>query len=406
MSLVEPLNAPWEAILNRVLRQVGSLSLEPADVPRLARKVSELSEAYNLGRAEGARTKLPLEARIAFSFPRDVPKGAAAVRELVGSGVLRLPSSRPLRVLDLGAGLGAMTWGLARALGASGGAGRIEARLVDEDPEVLRAAEAIARAAGPKTTLSTTGDVELAIATEVGTLESQAAAASRGKSPADVVILGQVLSEIDPRGAPEARLVAQADLVTRAAGALAEDGALVIVEPALKDRTRHLHLLRDRLLAGGGWNVFAPCLHSAACPALAVPGEWCHEDLAIDLPPWLVPLARAAGLRWQGLTFSYLVLRRDGRTLDLGPGPLRFRAVSELLRSKGKLELWTCSDTGVRARVRRLDRDSGLEKGTAFDSLRRGDLVRIRTECGEEPAIDERGRITPHVAIDVGPFAR
>ena len=48
---------------------------------------------------------------------------------------------------------------------------------------------------------------------------------------------------------------------------------------------------------------------------LATEGDWCHEDLPIDLPPWVAPLARAAGLRWQRLTFSYLALRRDGRRL-------------------------------------------------------------------------------------------
>ena len=39
-----------------------------------------------------------------------------AVRELVRAGLL--PTDRPLRVLDVGAGLGAMTFGLLRALPA------------------------------------------------------------------------------------------------------------------------------------------------------------------------------------------------------------------------------------------------------------------------------------------------
>ena len=28
---------------------------------------------------------------------------------------------------------------------------------------------------------------------------------------------------------------------------------------------------------------------------LAREGDWCHEDLPVDLPPWLVPVARADG---------------------------------------------------------------------------------------------------------------
>ena len=73
------------------------------------------------------------------------------------------------------------------------------------------------------------------------------------------------------------------------------DVRLVVVEPALRDRTRHLHRVRERLMASEAVTLFAPCLHRAACPALATKGDWCHEDLPLDLPEWLVPLARAAG---------------------------------------------------------------------------------------------------------------
>ena len=239
----------------------------------------------------------------------------------------------------------------------------------------------------------------------------------------DVVILGQVLSEIDPRSDPATRLESQAALVRHALDTMvAADGALVIVEPALRERTRHLHALRDRLLEGGAVSVFAPCLHSASCPMLAIETEWCHEDLPVDLPPWTVPLARAAGLRWQGLTFSYLVLRKSGvePRADAGGERVRFRAVSDLLRSKGKVELFICREDGARQRIRRLDRDAAAEQGVPFEELRRGDIVTLSSppdvSAGGQPAggdasaargpaapIDERGRVQAkaHVAIDV-----
>jgi hypothetical protein len=123
-----------------------------------------------------------------------------------------------------------------------------------------------------------------------------------------------------------------------------------------------------------------------------VEGEWCHEDLAVDLPPWLEPVARAAGLRWQGLTFSYLVLRRPGeRTLaDVlpgGDGDLRARVISGALVSKGKREHFVCAACasggggeergGERTRVSRLDRDEA-PANAAWSSLARGDVVSIR----------------------------
>jgi hypothetical protein len=177
----------------------------------------------------------------------------------------------------------------------------------------------------------------------------------------------------------------------------------VIVEPALRDRTRHLHSLRDALLAPGGGDVhvFAPCLHEAPCPALAAEGDWCHEDLDVDLPAWLAPVAAQAGLRWQGLTFSYLVLRKDGHSLrrhalELVGTEALLRLVSGPIVTKGKREAFVCGDvTPRRQRIRRLDRDeSGAN--AAFETAARGDVI----AC-DPPFRDGRSRIArdDHVRV-------
>lgn len=403
-SLVRPLEPGWQRVLDTVLRPIRRPELTTNDVARLAPAVKALSAAYNGAQAEGGKTKLPLEARVAFSFPRDVPKGAAAVRELIASGVLAIPTDRPLRVLDLGAGLGAMTWGLVRALEASGAKGRVDALLVDEDQEALRGAEAIARAA---TSLERSA-IELAITTKRLDLASGKDRSAQASSTNDVVILGQVLSEISPRQDPAERLEAQSAIIADVLRTMvAPDGALVIVEPALRDRTRHLHALRDRILEQRIATVFAPCLHAGACPMLPLETEWCHEDLPVDLPDWVVPLARAAGLRWQGLTFSYLVLRKDGK-ISVRPSSeaasVRFRTVSDLLRSKGKAELLICAEDGQRRRIRRLDRDAALDGGLPFTDLRRGDIVTLSSSEPQRSPIDPSGRVEgkTHAAIDVG----
>jgi ribosomal protein RSM22 (predicted rRNA methylase) len=404
---VSSLEDGWQDVLDRVLAKRSLPRMH--ETAKLGAKVAELSRAYNTGRAGDARdrVRLPIEARIAFSFPRDVPKAAAAVRELVTAGALRAPGGRPLRIVDLGAGLGAMTWGIVRALAASGEALSVEALLVDEDAEALSVAEAIAREARARFPQ---------IALEVRTRTARLAPDLRLPT-ADVVVLGQVLSEVDTQLEEEARVERHAGLVAALLrDVVAPDGSLVVVEPALRDRTRHLHAVRDRLAASGEITIFAPCLHARACPVRALEGEWCHEDLAIDLPQWLVPVARAAGLRWQGLTFSYLVLRRDGASLastalataalpgsEPAPGAepsavadgrrVRLRIISSLLRSKGKTELWGCTDQGTRVRLRRLDRDQA-ESNAAWDELDRGDVVSLSD-------VDERGRVCREVAIDV-----
>jgi hypothetical protein len=163
-------------------------------------------------------------------------------------------------------------------------------------------------------------------------------------------------------------------------------GSLVVIEPALRDRSRHLHRVRDALVASGA-TVFAPCLHHAPCPALERETDWCHEDVPVDLPAWLVPVARAAGLRREGLTFSYVVLRNDGvrlgGALPLAPSATRLRVVSGAIPSKGKVEAFLCGELESagsrvvgRARTMRLDRDASLANA-AWDHLGRGDVFSI-----------------------------
>ncbi|MDB4941479.1 MAG: Methyltransferase [Labilithrix sp.] len=411
-SIVRPLEDGWRDVIDAVLARRGA--------PRtgahaaLAPKLRELSQAYNQGLAgDQARVKVPLDARIAFSFARDVPKGAGAVRELVATGALAVPpEGRALRIVDLGAGLGAMTWGIARALAAR--ADRpfaVEALLVDEDAAALAAA--VALGAEAETRLG--GAVTMTLRTRTERL-----AKGMTLPEADVVVLGQVFSEMDVGLDPEARAARHADLLADLLSrVVAPDGALVIVEPALRARTRHLHAVRDRL-AARGVTVFAPCLHAAGCPMLATEGDWCHEDLAVDLPSWLVPLARAAGLRWQGLTFAHLVLRRDGRTLlgsapAAGPrrGQRHLRVVSELMVSKGKAEIFGCTTAGERVRLRRLDRDAkltgpGAPATQAWSALGRGDLVTLSVAAADpaEAAIDDRGRVSGAAEIDVWPAGK
>lgn len=380
--LVRPLEADLRERLDVLGARNGLVtSAEPA---RLGAAVRALSDVYNRrGATDGqvaSAGREHLGARLAFSFPRDVPKGAAAVRELVGTGLVRL-EGRPLRVLDLGAGLGAMTFGLARALAAAGEKGSIEVECVDADPRALELASALART-------TATEPVRIDARTTCAVAERPPP-----KGPFDVVLVGQVLSELDEGAPADERQQRHGALLAALVDTLAPTGSLVVVEPALRERARHLQTLRDAWVAARG-PVFAPCLHAAPCPALAGPGDWCHEELATDLPSWLVPVARAAGLRWQGLSFSYLVLRPDGRTLrDLLPGA-RLRVVSDLLRTKGKSEVFVCGDLPGgpgRERIRRLDRHA-TAANRAWERLGRGAVL---PELAGLPRVAETTEIAP-----------
>jgi ribosomal protein RSM22 (predicted rRNA methylase) len=387
-DFVRPLEDDWRDTLDDVARSRGWPTSR--EVAKLASRVAALSSSYNDASKARATARDAGPARLAFSFVRDVPKTAGAVRELVAVGALRLGTR--LSVLDLGAGMGASTWGLVRALEAAGEAGTIDVTWVDADGLALEVAMAIARARAGR------GRVELR-----ATAMQRSAGPLPGARRFDVVLAGQVLSELDVGLADGARTEKHAALLASWLDWLEPGGSLVLVEPALRDRTRHLHRLHDAMLAAGA-TVFAPCLHASTCPALARDGDWCHEDLAVDLPAWLVPVARAAGLRHEGLTFSYLVLRRDGRRLSDAVSARQdgssLRMVSGPMPSKGKLEAFLCgalpSPTGPvvsRARVTRLDRDAS-PANTAWAEATRGDVVLLEPAPPlDRPRIERATRV-------------
>jgi 2-polyprenyl-3-methyl-5-hydroxy-6-metoxy-1,4-benzoquinol methylase len=399
IDLVRPLDESWREVLDAVGRAHGWPTSR--DVAKLAARVAELSAAYNDSSRASARMKDAGAARLGFSFARDVPKGAAAVRELLAVGLLA--ARGPLRVLDLGAGLGAMTWGLLRARALAGTAGPVEATWVDGDGEALDLALEIARERAKRSP----GSDALTVKAVKGSVDGATASTGDwqvGGGAFDVVVVGQVLSEIDIGSTDEPRAARQAAwLQVLLERHVAPGGSLVVVEPALRDRSRNLHRVRDAVV-GAGATVFAPCTHREGCPALRDERDWCHEDLRVDLPPWLVPVARAAGLRYEGLTFSYLVLRRDGATLGRlagSPAEKVYRVVSDRIRSKGKIELFLCGEleaaggahVAARARTVRLDRHA-TPGNVDWERLVRGDLVTVGPAPSlERPRIEEASHV-------------
>lgn len=357
-------------VLTEIARIQGLPGPDQPDA--LARAVAAVSDFYN---RRGPRPPEPLyrAARLGFFLPRDVAKSREAVRELVETRLLRWPSDRALRVLDLGAGLGATGLGVLHALPGPIPPERLSWVAMDQDAAALRTLEILA------------GRLGVPVRTRV---EPVRALPARW----DLILLGQVISELE--GTPETH----AALLTSLLDTLEPDGAMVIIEPALRDRTRHLHALRDLLIARPDPpTLFAPCLHTSPCPALLHPDDWCHEDRAVDLPEWLHGVARAAGLRYQGLGFSYLILRRDGLSLS---SHARLRVVSDRRCSKGKEEFFCCGrfpDGDDRRRIQRLARERSATNA-AWDLLLRGALLaeplptRVRPEDAVVP-IDLRQRI-------------
>ncbi len=332
-----------------------------------------------------------LAARAAFFTIADAMKVAVPLGELVNRGAL--PARRPLRVVDLGAGCGAMSLGLLAALAAEPGAvpgATPGAALSLEVLAIDRDAAALAIAAAAILDLAAKRGIEASVTTRA------ADAVSAPLGEADLVVMGSLLNELtaaDPRGGIDRA----ASVVERALGAIAGDGAVIIIEPALRETSRALHEIRDAILRRGAGHVFAPCTRRGApCPALADPDDWCHEDRPLQLPPRTAELARLTHLRDSGMKFSYLVLRTQ--PLELAPLPPEgggeaWRVVGVPRPEKGKLEVIGCGERG-RVPIRLLRRNRS-RANRAVERAERGDVLVVdaapgdsRVELGEDTRVE------------------
>ncbi len=161
---------------------------------------------------------------------------------------------------------------------------------------------------------------------------------------------------------------------------LDEHGMCILIEPALRETSRGLLAVRDSLLAAGLF-VVAPCLWRGPCPALDRERDFCHTS------------APAIAQGRSRVDFSYLVLRGQGAPCT---DASLFRIVSDPMKDKGRLRFFACGPAG-RLLVTRLDRDRS-PANQALDQVERGAVVRIDAatmlpdglRCGGDTTIGHR----------------
>ncbi|MBL0174184.1 MAG: methyltransferase domain-containing protein [Ignavibacteria bacterium] len=166
------------------------------------------------------------------------------------------------------------------------------------------------------------------------------------------------------------------------ASQLAERGAVVIIEPALRLAGRALLELRAAAV-DAGWTVYAPCFRQSDCPALERENDWCHDDVLWTRPAWYAVLDEALGNVKHSLKYSFLVLNRHGATLGdaLGASQPR-RVVSDALHEKGRTRAYLCGETG-RFSCMRNTRDAG-DANRDVDVMQRYDVVHMDHEHPRE----------------------
>lgn len=355
LTTPQPLEPAWLAAIDEAARAV----LGPLDRrgDALASEVARLSELYTRGRGALREQSAVLAARLRFFLPRDLPKLDGPLTELAFAGAL--PAARAWRVLDLGSGLGTTTLGLSR-YARRAGIESLDVLAVERD---LRASD-VMRFLANRCGKGGLTDSSVETALETRDLDLSQLDPRGFGGPFDFILLGLSLNELwiehpDP-------IERRTTLLMRALDLLSEDGALIVIEPALRESSRELQRVRDQLVFRTGRRVFAPCTRTGPCPMLETERDWCHEDLPLALPDPLRELARAAGLRWEGLSYSYLTMRRGGTLADF------HRVVGGPVTSKGRTEWHLCHESGI-SRLARLDRF----RDPRLEGARRGSLLRV-----------------------------
>jgi ribosomal protein RSM22 (predicted rRNA methylase) len=214
----------------------------------------------------------------------------------------------------------------------------------------------------------------------------------------DLILVANCLNELyaDVQDLIEMR----ASLVTEALSLMAPNGTMMILEPALRETSRTLHQVRDRLLQAKHCAVYSPCLHENGCPALINPYDWCHEERTWDPPAVIQEIDEQVGFIKDALKFSYLMLRKDGKTIVERRSDV-YRVVSELREMKGEKRAWLCNEQG-RQEVGRQDRLASAQN-QAFDRWHRGAIVQIEKIAHKERGgkVSVLGRIKQDIAVAI-----
>ncbi|MBM4372811.1 MAG: hypothetical protein FJ098_14250, partial [Deltaproteobacteria bacterium] len=256
----------------------------------LVEAVRRLSEIYTARREESPfRNRRLLQARLHFFMPTDIPKIWLPLGELMA----RRPEllERPvLRLLDLGAGAGTASLGALVLLKVLGYRGTVRITAVEPDPllrdPLLRALDVAGESLG----------IPLEVTHHTAGLQPWLAASPpRSGSREERWDLALALDVLTEALAPEAYPEEGLELARRLLRRLDPGGAAILVEPALREPSRRLSRLRDRLRAEG-LPVFAPCLAEGPCPELAADG-YCFHAIQVPLNAWLQKLGDLAGLR-------------------------------------------------------------------------------------------------------------
>jgi len=388
-------------VILKVIDHVGAAFVQFGH-ERLAQAVADLSRLFTKDRAALTAGYLDQATHAAAYLKYFLPVNLGKIQILLDEMPEEWPeeeSGGPIRILDVGSGPGA---GALAALDwlhqhRSGRVKDLTVVAVDGSAGALKQARSLWQSYCRES-----GATDGTLITHEGNLERMPNGAWLGQigqqAPYDVIIAANCLNELFLRHVDP--VSAKVELVTQLLSRLAPTGTLMIVEPALRDTSRALHHLRDRLVQEKRCTIYSPCLHEQSCPALVNPFDWCHEERPWEPPSEIQQIDEEVGFIKDALKFSYLLLRKDGRTIVDRAADV-YRVVSELRELKGEKRAWLCNERG-RSEIGRQDRLAS-PANAAVDAWHRGAIVQIERVVHKvrEGKVSTVGRIERDAGVQI-----
>ncbi|MEE2788338.1 MAG: small ribosomal subunit Rsm22 family protein [Myxococcota bacterium] len=339
-----------QPLLDALAAEYGALN-DPKTVAKIAAGIRELHLGLTKRRAKFIRDKYLRHERLRLAYATySVCAQAPKLWPILDRVAPRLTGQRPLRIVEFGCGPGTAvsSFGLwAKARNQS-----IEYVATDRVAAVLDMCERLAARLHIEGVSTAHVDLSKRIARQLGT-----------RAPFHVVLAMNVINELTVERLP---------LLTREfKRILADDGLVILIEPAAMGASRQLLEARAQFLEQG-WSVEAPCTHQAECPLLTDESGWCHDVWPFERPDFMTDVDRIVGTRRETLKASWMVLSPRASESDM---PRRGRVVSERFVEKGRQRAQVCMD-GQIADVELQNRDV-TPTNEAFQKVYRYDLIEI-----------------------------
>ena len=286
-----------------------------------------------------------------FYFPQSFMRIQFPLTEILASGWTP-PIDRPIRILDLGCGVGAAGFGAVSLLqsdqmrtrtsathnaGPKAGAPYIEGWALDHSEDALQIHKELSASFGMWNHLH-------------GNLHDQR---TSGIPKMDLILLSFTLTEI------ASDFERSLDSWLRR---LHPKGALLVLEPFSKPGKRRLEKYRDRLIVEKNYRVLAP---SASLIS--------HKMRTWDLPESMILLNRDLNRIVDELNFTFLAIAPEVPTAEAA----EFLLITPFVRSKGKWIASGRTSDGHDHQYEILSRHVTPEMKRKLEKLKRGDSVHV-----------------------------